>query len=144
MPWSAPGWHSSNRWFEWVMAGIFVAQGVYVAILPESLMQSRMSPILDVIGIEVYCAMYIAIGLIRGVGLFFVGRLRGYEFHMRAVGAVICMINWAWLSLALRLTAQETSMVTSQAVMVYLGLAVGEAYSIYRALADGKRTCSRS
>lgn len=133
-----PGPRCLGRLFEWTMALALLGIGIHISINPESLLNSRMSPILAIVWLPLLCAIYIATACVRIVGLFFAERMGPLGHHLRAVGALIGGANWAQFGFALISTSVELRIATSPLVWLYTALAAAEFVSTYRARADAK------
>lgn len=128
------GHRSINRLFEWMASTAMFGIGFHSALLPGSLSQSRMSPVLDLVWPHLFSAIFIAVAAARVFGLY---RSRAW---MRAVGAMVGAVGWLWLALALVLSAHEAGIVASPIVWLYASLATAEFISVHRARADASRS----
>lgn len=127
--------HSRDRLFEWIAASAMVGIGTHSAMFPVALEQSRISPILDLIWPPLFSVLWLFVGIIRILGLYF-AKLP-YRYDVRAIGAMIAASGWLWLALALIISAHELHISASPVIWLYAAMGTGDLISVYRARNDG-------
>lgn len=136
-----PGPRCLNRLFEWVMGSSMAAIGIHIIILPDAVLTSRMSPVLELIRPPWLLGMvFLVPALVRLGGLYFADAVGDWSPRMRAVGASVGGLIFLQLAVALAIFSIENHIHTSPMVCLYVAISAGEFISTYRARADGKRT----
>lgn len=133
-----PSRHCGNRLFEWTMAGILLAIGLQLLLWPHSFASSRFRPILNVTDPGVLTAFYLMVGAFRVLALFANGKLEVWGPRVRAFAATCGALVWLQMSAALFVFMRDTGTDPSPGIPIYIGLAIAELISTYRAMADAK------
>lgn len=124
------------RRVEWLAAQVMVAIGVHAVIVPGAFATSRMAPVLDVIPFRVFCAVYIAAGAVRLIGLYF--NLGWWGAQMRAGGSFLGLLGSLQMGWALMVSCVEAGIPVSTQIWVYILFAYHEGRSIKRATDDAQ------
>lgn len=114
--------------------------GAYILMIPDSIVTSRMYPVLNLVGWwpQFLGVLFLVPSMGRLSGLYFASRLGIWGFRLRAIGAALGGLTWLQLATALSIFSYSNGISTSPMVCLYIALAAGEFISTYRAQADGK------
>lgn len=124
--------YCGNRLFEWIMAGIFVAVSIELAIWPQAVGASNFRYLpLDNIALPI---LLLVIGASRIGALLANGRFwPQWTPKVRAFGALAAALIWFELAAALAVYVVSVGRPPSPGIPVYLGLMLGEIITCYRA-----------
>ena len=134
-----PGQRCRNRVAEWLCTGIMLLAGAGMSVFDPGIGTSAFRRVLETGVTQTHIYLYVVIvGPMRAIALFANSKWPVYGPWVRALGALAGALLWSQLAMALIGVGEFTGTLTL-GVYVYIGLAVGEIYSLGRALADGRR-----
>lgn len=129
------GPYSSNRLFEWMMAGAMLLLSFTFALPGDTLGRGDYR-IIAWMGEEFFAFLFGTVGAMRCVALYANGRLPVYGPLMRYIGSFVGALCWLNLGLPLAVGSLVSGNV-SLVVPVFGMLTLGEFLSVYRAVKDG-------
>lgn len=131
------GPYSSNRLFEWIMAGGLILVALTLALPGDSLDRGALRLLVDVgASEEAMATIFAVIGTMRAVALFANGKLPFYGPLMRYFGSVIGALVWFVLMSPLAYDSLLSGKVSIYVPLLGM-LTLGELISVYRAVRDG-------
>lgn len=133
-----PGWHCSNRLFEWTMAGAMLGMGVELLIWPDAIAKSKMLFMLDVLGSHTFMLAYLVVGGARCAALYLNGKQPTWGTRVRAVTAICGAFAWAQMGISLYLAQVAVGGPPSPSLPLYFALVIAEFYSTFRAASDAR------
>lgn len=131
--------HCSNRLFEWTMALIQFALGVWLFVFPTAIASSSFRFINDTLSSFNLMAFFLLIGGFRIIALIANGHWRIWGARFRALMSWAGAAVWLQMGVALAMLIPNVGTPPSPGIAVYFGLAVAEIISTYRARVDGNR-----
>jgi hypothetical protein len=131
------GPYSSNRLFEWIMAGGMLLIAFTLALPGDTLDRGALRLLArSGVGEEAMAVTFTAIGTMRAVALFANGKLPRYGPLMRYAGSFVGAFVWAMMMAPLAYDSLLSGKVSF--IVPLLGmLTLGELISVYRAVRDG-------
>lgn len=131
------GAYSSNRLFEWIMAGGLLLIAFTLALPGDSLDRGALR-LLSQNGVseEAMAFTFAALGSMRSVALFANGKLPFYGPLMRYAGSFVGALVWAMMMSPLAYDSLLTGKVSIYVPLLGM-LTLGELISVYRAVRDG-------
>jgi hypothetical protein len=129
---------ASNRLFEWVAATILLGISLHLVMWPDAVSHGRFSQMAAFVGPEFFGRACLVVGFAR---LFFLaanGSMPVWGPRLRAIGAIAGSLIWLQLAAAPILNGLMPGSTPSNGIPVYLGLALGDLISTYRAAADAR------
>ncbi|HEV2552698.1 MAG TPA: hypothetical protein VGV17_02925 [Bosea sp. (in: a-proteobacteria)] len=137
LPRAPAGPYSSNRLFEWIMAGGLLLIAFTLALPGDSLDRGALR-LLVATGFseDVMAVLFAVIGSMRAFALFANGKLPFYGPLMRYAGSFVGALVWALMMSPLAYDSLLSGKVSF--IVPLLGmLTLGELISVYRAVRDG-------
>ncbi len=136
-PRHSAGPYSSNRLFEWIMAGGLLLFAFTLALPGDSLDRGALRLLADNGASEEAMALLFAVmGTMRSVALFANGKLPLYGPLMRYAGSLVGALTWSAMMTPLLLDSLITRKVSLFVPLLGM-LTLGEQISVYRAVRDG-------
>lgn len=130
------GDYSSNRLFEWVMAGCMLMIALTLALPGDTLERGALKMLADAGADEMWLAVAFAtIGTLRCFALFANGKLPIYGPMARYIGSMAGALAWVSIMLPLALDSLITGK-PSLVAPIFGMLTLGELISCYRAVRD--------
>lgn len=131
------GPYSSNRLFEWIMAGGLLLISLTLALPGDSLDRGALR-LLAAAGVseEAMAFTFATIGMMRAVALFANGKLPIYGPLMRYAGSFTGALVWVLMMSPLAYDSLLTGKVSIYVPLLGM-LTLGELISVYRAVRDG-------
>lgn len=131
------GPYSSNRLFEWIMAGGLLLIAFTLALPGDSLDRGALR-LLAASGVseEAMACSFGVIGTMRAVALFANGKLPLYGPLMRYAGSFVGALVWMMMMSPLAYDSLLTGKVSIYVPLLGM-LTLGELISVYRAVRDG-------
>lgn len=129
-------WILTCRLFEWVTTFIMLGMAVTIILSPHTIEVGAFRYMLVVGFTPLLLGLFFAIvGGVRIMALIVNGRSGLWGPRLRAIGAILGAIIWAWMGIALVVLTNDTGTL-SLGIFNWVGLTIGEVISCARAGSD--------
>lgn len=138
-----PEKYCTNRVFEWVMTSTLLGMGLLMLLWPSTMGASSFRYVLRVLSPDELTFAYLTIGVFRATALIANGTAPFWGPKVRAAGAIAGASIWLQMDIALIIWTVSNNLPPSPGMAMFTSVIVGELYSTYRAMRDGRTYSNR-